>query len=591
MKSFEKYNAARRRFLQRSTLVAGAAAWHSLLPAWARGGLQADLTGLGALSGSTFDLNVADDSSVINGKAGRSILINGQLPAPLLRWTEGDEVTLRVSNQLGEDTSIHWHGLLLPFQMDGVPGVSFPGIKPGETFIYEFPLIQAGTYWYHSHSGLQEQLGHYGPIIIEPRGADPVKYDREYIIVLSDWTFENPHRVFAKLKKMSDSYNFQQHTVRDFFAEVEQSGLDGALAQRMMWGGMRMNPTDISDVTGATYTYLINGHGPSDNWTGLFTPGERVRLRYVNASAMSIFNVRIPRLPMTVVQADGLNVQPVEVDEFQIGTAETYDVVVEPKQETAYTIMAESNDRSGFARATLSYRPGATAPVPSLRPRPTLSMKDMAMDHSNSGRAPMNHQQKNDHHMNHAGMGHAEHSGAKRQAHDHPTWPGVVGLAMKPVNRLGERPVGLEAVGHRVLVYTDLKSLEINPDTRTVGREIELHLTSNMERYMWSFDGLKFSEVNEPIRFYKGERLRLTLVNDTMMPHPIHLHGMFFDVVTGEHDFKPRKHTIVVKPGEKMAVDISPEAVGDWAFHCHLLYHMHAGMMRIVSVLDQDSDT
>lgn len=556
-------------------------ALQSALPAWARSGVDTNTAGLTALSGQTFDLNISKTTSTIDGESGRSILVNDQLPAPLLRWREGDDITLRVTNHLKVDTSIHWHGILLPFQMDGVPGVTFPGIKPGETFTYQFPVIQAGTYWYHSHSGLQEQLGLYGPIVIEPKVADPVLYDREYVVVLSDWTFEDPHRLFSKLKKQSDTYNYQQRTVSDFFADASANGLGRAIADRKMWGAMRMNPADIADVTGAVYTYLINGHGPGDNWTGLFHPGERVRLRFINSSAMSIFNLRIPGLPMTVVQADGLNVQPVETDEFQIGVAETYDVIVQPQTKQAFTLMAESNDRSGYARATLTPELGLVAAVPALRARPTLTMTDMAMDHGEMDMGGIDHSK-----MDHSKMGHDMGAMAEPQAHDHAKGPGVVGLAMNPTNRLSERPNGLEDVGHRVLVYSELKSLKPNPDIRAPERELELHLTSNMERYMWSFDGLKFSEVDGPIVFYKDERLRLKLVNDTMMPHPIHLHGMFFDVVTADHAHKPRKHTIVVKPGEKLSVDITADALGDWAFHCHLLYHMHSGMMRVVSVID-----
>lgn len=576
----------RRQFLQSAALLGGGLGAPWALPAWARSGALNDVSGMPALSGRRFDLVVDRARFNIDGEVARAIVVNGQLPAPLLRWREGDEITLNVSNRLGADTSIHWHGILLPYQMDGVPGVTFPGIKPGETFTYEFPLLQAGTYWYHSHSGLQEQLGHYGPIVIEPKGRDPVAFDREYVVVLSDWTFEDPHRVFAKLKKMSDTYNFQQRTVGEFFSDVEAEGLDATLANRMMWGAMRMNPTDIADVTGATYTYLLNGQSPAENWTGLFQPGERIRLRIVNAAAMSIFNLRIPGLPMTVVQADGLDVQPVVTDEFQIGVAETFDVVVQPQANEAYTLFAESNDRSGFARATLAPELGVIAPLPALRPRPTLTMKDMAMDHSS-------HNMEMDHAAMGHGKGHLMHHDMSpeksEQRHDHAKGPGVVGLAMNPTNRLAERPGGLEDAEHRVLVYADLRALERNPDTRDPDRELELHLTSNMERYMWSFDGLKFSEVDGPIVFYRDERLRLTLVNDTMMPHPIHLHGMFFDVVTGAGDYKPRKHTIVVKPGEKLSVDLTADAVGEWAFHCHLLYHMHAGMMRVVSVRDGEA--
>ncbi|MEM7543171.1 MAG: copper resistance system multicopper oxidase [Pseudomonadota bacterium] len=561
------HTRSRRRFLHHSLLGCAAAC----LPAWARAGANAPLRGISPVSSAMFQLDVREKSVVIDKQIGRAICINDQLPAPLLRWREGDQVTLAVTNHLAVDTSIHWHGILLPPEMDGVPGVSFAGIKPGETFTYQFPVAQAGTYWYHSHSGLQEQAGHYGPIVIDPAGPDPVQYDREHLVVLSDWTFEDPHHLFAKLKKSSDVYNYQQRTVVEFFSDLRKQGLKNAWRNRTMWGAMRMNPADIADVTGSAYTYLINGHGPAANWTCLFEPGERVRLRFINAAAMSIFNVRIPGLPMQIVQADGLNVRPVEVDEFQIGVAETFDVIVKPEQDRAFTIFAEGNDRSGFARATLATKNTSVAEVPKMRPTPRLSMRDMAMDHSDHGHTES----------------HAHHGGdttRQMQEHQHPHGPGVVGLAARPTNRLAERPVGLEAVDHRVLVYTDLKSLDPNPDPRAPARELELHLTSNMERYMWSFDGVKFSEVDGPIEFTHGERLRLTLVNDTMMPHPIHLHGMFFDVVTRNDRFKPRKHTIVVKPGEKLSVDITANALGDWAFHCHLLYHMHAGMMRVVSV-------
>jgi len=572
----------RRAFLRTAGLLGAGLGAHALLPGWAR---AATVPGTGAppaLTGTEFDLTIARGPLAIDGRPGRGVTINGTVPGPLLRWREGDTLTLKVNNQLDEATSIHWHGILLPFRMDGVPGVSFPGIAPGETFTYRFPVRQSGTYWYHSHSGLQEQIGHYGPLIIDPAGPDPVAYDREYVVVLSDWIFGDPHHLFARLKKMSDSLNFQKRTAGDFFRDADVAGLGATLEDRLMWGAMRMSPTDIADVTGATYSYLVNGQGPADNWTGLFEPGQRVRLRIINASAMSFFNVRIPGLPMTVVQADGLNVQSVETDEFQLGPAETYDVLVQPEQARAYTLMCESSDRSGYACGTLAPRQGMSAPVPPLRERPLLTMKDMGMAHQGG----MDHGQRD-----HAAMGHGEMPGGSTsmgdttmQAHDHQVGPGVANLARNPVSRLHEPGIGLGDVPHRTLAYTDLKSLDRNPDLRPPGRELELHLTGNMERYMWSFDGRKFSEVVEPILFHEGERLRLTLVNDTMMPHPIHLHGMFFQLVNGETDHKPNKHTIVVKPGEKLSIDITADAVGDWAFHCHLLYHMHAGMFQVVSV-------
>ena len=581
------------------TAAAGAVlTTQGLLPAWARASGLSPVGGLPALSGSRFDLEVARTAFVVDGRPTNAITVNGTVPAPLLRWREGDDVTLRVTNRLDEATSIHWHGILLPFQMDGVPGVSFPGIAPGETFTYRFPVRQAGTYWYHSHSNLQEQIGHYGPLVIDPAGRDPVEYDREHVLVLSDWTFLPPHRLFGQLKKAGDSLNYQQRTVGDLAAQARREGLAAALDDRLMWDEMRMKPTDISDVTGATYTYLVNGHAPRDNWIGLFRPGERVRLRIINASAMTLFNVRLPGLPMTVVQADGLDVQPVETDEFQIGVAETYDVVVTPTEDRAFTVMCEAIDRSGYARATLAPRPGMAAAVPALRERPLLTMKDMGMAHgaghggsasggnAMAGAKGMADMPGSDHHD------HAHHHAAappEEQAHPHPQGPGVANVAMQPVNRLHEPGVGLESVPHRALAYADLASLAPNPDPRPPERELELHLTSNMERYMWSFDGERFSEVVEPLVFHENERLRLTLVNDTMMPHPIHLHGMFFDVVTGRGDRALRKHTIVVKPGEKLSVDLTADALGDWAFHCHLLYHMHAGMFRVVTVRPMES--
>ena len=616
----------RRSFLQNSALLGAALGWQSVLPAWAQSGGLATLAGVPGMEGNDFLLRVTRERSAIAGRKAEHIRLNGQFPAPLLRWREGDALKLRVQNELDEPTSIHWHGILLPWQMDGVPGVSFEGIAPGASFTYEFPVRQAGTYWYHSHSGLQEQSGHYGPIIIDPASPEPFAYEREYVVLLSDWTFEKPERVFHKLKTMGSSYNYQQRTVGDFFRDVQREGFSATLAERMMWGDMRMNPADLSDVTAATYTYLINGHSPSENWTALFNAGERIRLRLINASSMSIFNVRIPGLPLTVVQADGQYVKPVETDELQIGTAETFDVIVQPAADRAYTLFAESNDRFGYAAATLAPRVGMRADIPPLRPRPLLTMKDMGMDHGESP-APdampgmdhsamnhdampgMDHSATNhdampgmDHSaMNHEAMPGMDHSmmnhdaatpaGADDHAshsettqHAHPYGPGVSMVASNPVSRLHERPLGLEAEEHRVLVYTDLRSLGPNVDQRAPARELELHLTANMERYMWSFDGKKFSEVSGAIPLVMNERVRLTFVNDTMMPHPVHLHGMFFDVVTTEGNDKPRKHTLVIKPGEKASVDVTADAPGPWAFHCHLLYHMHAGMMRVFSV-------
>jgi len=597
----------RRQALKTATAGGLIASASSLLPAWARSA-GAGNRGIFELEGTEFDLAVGHTAVEIGGRAGHAVTVNGTLPGPLLRFREGEKVTLRVRNMLDEDTSIHWHGLLVPFQMDGVPGVSFPGIRPGDSFTYEFAVPQSGTYWYHSHSGLQEQSGHYGPLIIDPSGKSPVSSDREYVLVLSDWAFEHPHKVMAKLKKNNEVYNLQQRTAGDFLKDAKANGLGATIADRAMWGRMRMTPTDIADVTGAVYTYLINGHSTADNWTAIFNTGERVRLRIINASAMTIFNFRIPGLPMTVVQSDGLYVQPVETDEFQIGVAETYDVIVAPTKARAYAIVAESIDRSGQAVASFAPEAGMIATAPLLRERPLLTHKDMGMAMDHGAMAGMDHGSMPG--MDHgamAGMDHGampgvtkasmdasapgmDHGDEPMQEHKHKAGPGVDNLAMVPTNRLGEPGLGLENVPHRALAYAQLKSLEPNPDTREPDREFEIHLTGNMERFMWSFDGVKLSDAKGPLAVLdEGERVRFRLVNDTMMTHPIHLHGQFFEVVNGESDHKPRKHTINVKPGEKLAFDFTANA-GDWAFHCHLLFHMHAGMMQTVSVLPGDGE-
>ena len=604
--------------LDRRTLLRGAAAGggllglQGLLPAWAQTGSAGLRSELPSLVGPNIDLTVGHSPFSVGGRTGHAVTVNGLLPAPLLRLREGQNARLSVTNTLDEDTSIHWHGVLLPFQMDGVPGISFPGIRPRETFVYEFPVKQSGTYWYHSHSGLQEAMGHYGPIVIDPACTDPVAYDREHVLVLSDWSFMHPHEILAKLKKSPGYFNRQRTTLSGLLSGADGMGLE----ERRMWGQMRMDPRDISDVNGTTYTFLVNGHGPEENWTGLFRPGERVRLRIINASAMSIFNVRIPGLPMTVVQADGDHVRPVEVDEFQISVAETYDVIVHPTEDRAYTIVSEAIDRSGMGRATLAPRLGMTAEVPPLREVPTLTMRDMGMggmDHS--GMAGMDHggmagmagmddgaMSGMDHAAmgqtpaaapasDMAGMGAMNMRDPENAPADMAVGVGVDMIAMAPANRLGDRPLGLETVDHRVLVYTDLVSLQPNKDRRPPSRTMEIHLTGNMERFMWGFDGRKFSELVEPIRFERNERVRVTLVNDTMMGHPIHLHGHFFELVTGgPAGHQPLKHTVNVAPGSKVTFDLTADAPGDWAFHCHMLMHMHAGMFNVVTVRPMDGD-
>ena len=553
------------------------------------------------LTGNDFDLFIGETPVNITGAARTAKTINGLLPGPILRWREGDTVTLRVRNRLPEDTSIHWHGIILPANMDGVPGLSFHGIAPDGMYEYKFKVNQSGTYWYHSHSGLQEQVGVYGALVIDAKEPEPFSYDRDYVVLLSDWTDENPTRVLAKLKKQSDYYNQHKRTVGDFINDVGEMGWSAAVADRKMWAEMKMSPTDLADVSGYTYTYLMNGQAPDGNWTGIFKPGEKIRLRFINASAMTYFDVRIPGLKMTVVAADGQHVKPVSVDEFRIAVAETYDVIVEPDSEQAYTVFAQPMDRTGYARGTLAVQEGLSAPVPSPDPRPLIAMGDMGMDHGSMGgmdhgamagmeqgsmqggmadMAGMDHSQM-------AGMDHSGMAGMAGSMQAHPASetgnPLVDMQTMTPTHKLDDPGIGLRDNGRRVLTYSDLRSVFPDPDGREPSRTIELHLTGHMEKFSWSFDGIKFSDA-EPLRFKYGERVRITLINDTMMTHPIHLHGMWSDLEDANGNFLVRKHTIDMPPGSKRSYRVTADALGRWAYHCHLLLHMEMGMFREVRV-------
>ncbi|MGQ7957878.1 copper resistance system multicopper oxidase [Pseudomonas sp. SP16.1] len=558
------------------------------------------------LSGNDFDLFIGETPVNITGAARTAMTINGSLPGPILRWREGETVTLRVRNRLKEDTSIHWHGIILPANMDGVPGLSFHGIAPDGMYEYKFKVNQNGTYWYHSHSGLQEQVGVYGALVIDAKEPEPFSYDRDYVVLLSDWTDENPARVLAKLKKQSDYYNQHKRTVGDFIDDVSEMGWSAAVADRKMWAEMKMSPTDLADVSGYTYTYLMNGQAPDGNWTGIFKPGEKIRLRFINASAMTYFDVRIPGLKMTVVAADGLHVKPVSVDEFRIAVAETYDVIVEPDSEQAYTVFAQSMDRTGYARGTLAVQEGLSAPVPSPDPRPLIAMGDMGMDHGSMGGMDHGNMAGMDHgsmagmdhgsmqggmagmdHSQMAGMDHSGMAGMAGAMQAHPASetnnPLVDMQTMTPTHKLDDPGIGLRDNGRRVLTYSDLRSTFLDPDGREPSRTIELHLTGHMEKFSWSFDGIKFSDA-EPLRLKYGERVRITLVNDTMMTHPIHLHGMWSDLEDANGNFLVRKHTIDMPPGSKRSYRVTADALGRWAYHCHLLLHMEMGMFREVRV-------
>ena len=627
----------RRRFVQGAALLGAAAGLGGLVrPACA---LMPTVSQPSTLRGDRFDLSIGRTPMNFTGRDAMAIAVNGSVPGPLLRWRQGDTVTLNVTNTLREPTSIHWHGIRSPATMDGVPGLSFAGIGPGETFTYRIPLHQSGTYWYHSHSGFQEQVGLYGGIIVEPKEGYVQHFDRDYVVVLSDWSDTSPDEIVSNLKFEDDYYNFQQRDSGTFFADARKNGLRATLKNRAMWGRMRMSATDISDVSGSTYTYLLNGHAPNANWTGLFKPGERVRLRFINAGSMTFFDVRIPGLKMTVVAADGNELEPVVVDEFRMGAAETYDVIVEPTGQ-AYTIFAQSEDRTGFARGTLATSSRVTAAIPSMDARPVRSMTDMGMgggakpgsaapaaggmagmDMSggkptapatngggmagmqgmdmtrgtmagmdmaastpgtppmrNDGASGMKGKDKTG-----GGMAGMDMSGGAKPADAAKMGVAVDNVAMAPVDRLGEAGDGLDGNGRRVLTYRDLRATRPGADPRPPSREITLHLTGNMMRYIWGFDGKKFSQA-EPIRLALGERVRFTLINDTMMEHPIHLHGLWSELENGQDEYRPYKHTVIVQPGEKLSYRVTADSPGMWAYHCHLLYHMEMGMMRTVLV-------
>ena len=602
-KSSQQVSTPRRRFVQ--GLIAGGvlAAFPSVLHA-ASSLVAGTITGtVPELSGKVIDL-VIDESPVnFTGVVRMATTINGSIPAPTLRLKEGDDVTIRVTNKLSVPSSIHWHGIILPYQMDGVPGISFKGIMPGETFVYKFKLQQSGTYWYHSHSGFQEMTGMYGALIIEPREKDIISADNEHVIQLSDWTDDDPMDLFRKLKVQSDVFNFNQPTVPEFFDDISNSSVSNALQRREMWNKMRMNPTDLADLSASAMTFLMNGSTPMSNWRGMFKAGEKVRLRFINGSSNTFFDVRIPELKLTVVQADGQNVEPVTVDEFRFGPGETYDVIVEPKND-AYTIFAQSMDRSGYAKGTLSSSPNIDAPVPALDPVEWLTMTDMMgnMTHGGehsamagmAGMSGMNSKEMDHSAMDHGpmAMDHSKHGmsenplavASSKVRHAKTEYGASVDMRVDmPRTNLDDPGIGLRKNGRRVLTLADLHSLEGITNQKEPEAEIELHLTGNMERYSWSFDGLEFGK-STPVHMKHNQRLRVILQNDTMMTHPMHLHGMWSDLENEQGDVQVRRHTIPVQPAQRISFLTTPHDVGRWAWHCHLLFHMDAGMFREVVV-------
>ncbi|KWR85465.1 CopA family copper-resistance protein [Cupriavidus metallidurans] len=598
-------NLPRRRFVQ-GLAAGGVMAGLSALggTAWAQSSGLPESASSGTapiLTGTEFDLVIAESVVNFTGTPRVATTINGMLPGPTLRWRQGDTVTIRVTNRLREHTSIHWHGIILPFQMDGVPGVSFAGIAPGETFTYQFKVDQTGSYWYHSHSGFQEMTGVYGGIVIDPAaGLDGVRADRDYTILLSDWTDEDPMRVLSKLKVQSDYYNYIKPTVFDFFRDVSNDGVKSAFEKRKMWNEMRMNPTDLADLSGATLTYLTNGVTPAGNWTGLFKPGEKVRLRFINGSGNTFYDVRIPGLKLKVIQVDGQNLEPVSVDEFRFGPGETYDVLVEPRDD-AYTIFSQSMDRTGYARGTLTVRAGLSAPVPAVDKPEWLTMTDMmgsmsGMDHgkmdmggmNHGGMAGMNHGAMAMDHSQHAmgatGMDASLKVPSTKARHAKTEYGATTDMRVDTARtNLDDPGIGLRNNGRRVLTLADQHTIGGPLDKRGPGREVELHLTGNMERYSWSIDGVEYGK-STPVHFKYGERLRVILHNDTMMTHPMHLHGMWSELESPDGSFQARRHTIPVQPAQRISFLVTADALGRWAWHCHLMLHMDAGMFREVLV-------
>ncbi len=592
MSSWQMPGLSRRRFVQ--GLVGGAALAATTASYGARADTPSHLSnGSQVLSGKVFNLEVSETQVNFTGVRRTATVINGSLPAPTLVWQEGETVTIRVTNKLSVPTSIHWHGIILPYQMDGVPGISFKGIAPGETFTYRFKVEQSGTYWYHSHSGFQEITGMYGAIIVKPKAADPISYDRDMPLLLSDWTDDDPMAVFGKLKAHADFMNYSQPTAPEFWADVRQYGLQGAMNKRQMWNEMRMSPTDLADTSSAAFTYLLNGVTPASNWTGVFKPGERVRLRCINGSSNTFYDVRIPGLKLTVVEADGQRVEPVTVDEFRFGPGQTYDVIVQPADQP-YTIFAQNMGRSGYARGTLAPALGMAAPVPAMDKPEWLTMTDMmgdmggmhsGMAHGTDHHAGMSHQGMNHGALNHEDM---HHQGIKQPTHtvNHTRseyGPSVDMRVDTPRTNLDDPGIGLRNNGRRVLTLADLHTPGGPMDHRLPEREIELHLTGNMERYSWSFDGLEFGD-STPVHFRYGERLRVILHNDTMMTHPMHMHGMWSELENDRGEFLARLHTIPVQPAQRISFQVTADALGRWAWHCHLLFHMDAGMFREVVV-------
>lgn len=567
-----------------------------------------------------YDLTIAEQTVNITGKPLKRITVNGKFVAPLLEFEEGDDAVIRVHNKLkNQDSSIHWHGLILPGIMDGVPGFNqFDGIAPNKTYEYKFKVRQNGTYWYHSHSKGQEQEGLYGPLVIYPKNRTPLtvaeKTDKDYVVLLSDFHDSTSDKIMNNLKKEADYYQNRRETVFDVFKQIKKDGLKATWQDRSMWNQMRMLKTDMSDVT--KYTFLMNGKTPEQNWTGNFKTGEKVRLRFINASAMSFFDVRIPNLKMTVVSADGQPVKPIPVDEFRIGTAETYDVIVEPKQSN-YQIEAESIDRSGFSVGSLhdeNTPPINQIKMPKSRPRSLLTMEDMGMGHDMSSMAGMNHDMSamtggsKDQPMSGMDMDH-DMSSMKGMDHDMSSMTGSSNdQSMSDMNHTMQMTTSNAStqekngdvvygwanastpVGQKALQYSDLQSLNPQPDTRAPEREMEIRLGGNMERYIWTINGKKFNET-KPFKVKYGERIRLKFVNDSMMAHPMHLHGMFMQLENGQDPSNmPNKHTIIVPPGKTVTTLLTADELGEWAIHCHLLYHMAAGMMNKLIVANVDSN-
>lgn len=490
-----------------------------------------------------YNLDVDYKTVNITGKNIRAMSVDDSIPAPTIEATVGDILRVTFNNKMDVETSVHWHGVLLPNDQDGVPYLTTPPIQPGESFTYEYPIIHHGTYWYHSHTGLQEQRGVYGALVFHPAAGEVEKADHEAVIVLSDWTDEDPNQVMHNLKKSDDYYALKKNSVQSWL-KVFKHGSQ-AISNRLNGAWTRMGVMDVSDV--GYDAFLVNGE--IQHTISTVKKGESIRLRIINAGASSYFNLEYAGGSMMIVAADGVDVEPVRVDRQRIAIAETFDVIVTIPDNGSYEFRATSEDGTGYSSTILGE--GALSKAPDIpKPNPFL------MGHSG-------------HEMNQTDMGGMSEENEESMLMDHSVMNHDMGM---------KEPLSLRMSEYELL--RSMRPTTFNPDNPQ--REVKLELTGNMERYVWSFNNKVLSE-DSKIMIRKGETVRFVMENKTMMHHPIHLHGHFFRVLNGQGKFSPLKHTVNVPPMQTVTIEFYANEEKDWFFHCHNLYHMKSGMTRVIS--------